>query len=147
MGHREDQKTGVSSLDHGPLVCHKPRALGIGVFKENTPVFLPEPEGPLCLEGLRCPSKCPVSPFRAPHDPQPSTQKLPPDPTLRGLPPRGFPPPQALSPEPSTPTPPGVAGWTSDSCSASSEGRGPLPVGGHKVRAEAVGSAPGPWSW
>lgn len=44
-----------------------------------------------------------------------------------------FPPTEALTQE--TPTP-AAAGWTSGSCSTSSEGRGPLPVGSHKKNTE-----------
>lgn len=44
-----------------------------------------------------------------------------------------FSPTEALPQE--TPTP-AAAGWTSGSCSTSSEGRGPLPVGSHKKSTE-----------
>lgn len=108
----------------------------------------PRPRRLLCLEGPLSPSKWPSPHLQSTsRSPSPLLRNSPQTPPLEVSPLSGSPPSwkfsqPTLSREPSTPTPPGVAGWTSDSCSASSEGRGPLPVGGHKVRTEGSGFCP-----
>lgn len=92
-----------------------------------------------------------VPTFRAPQiPPLPSLPSKPPPRShpWRSPPPGASPqedsPTQGLPPGLPTPTPPGVAGWTSDSCSASSEGRGPLPVEATRWGLRPMDSAPGP---
>ena len=84
---------------------------------------------------LRNSSQVPLLEVSLPHPQSLSLPQVSPPPTRQALPP-GLP----------TPTSPGVAGWTSDSCSASSEDRGPLPVEGHKVRTKGGGFCPRPLS-
>lgn len=131
-----------------PSGSHRPRVLGTWGFKESRSVLSPDPEGPESLESFHCHLQASVPTPGVPQDPPCCLPfRIPPRPPPGRAPPQGpFLPAQGCPPAPGAAHrhPPGAAGWTSASCRASSGGPGPLPVGGHKVRAEACGVGPGP---
>lgn len=139
---------------HWPPGSQKPRVLGTWGFKESRSVLSPDPEGPESLESFRCHLQASVPTPRVPQDPpcclpfrNPSKTPSWEGPPRRSfLPAQGRPPAAGTAPGAAHRHPPGAAGWTSASCRASSGGPGPLPVGGHKVRAEARGGLPRPLS-
>lgn len=129
---REDLRAGGLFLLPGSWTSWIPqaRALGTGQVCGDSKSGFPRSKAPqaqkapcphLCphVNTLRCPSlpRTPLGNFRRHTD---------------RTPPMALPSPKRCCPG-GSPTPE-AAGWTLDSCSASSEGPGPLPVGGHKVR-------------